>query len=337
MNNNLNDQYRERRSSLLRDIRQLSETNFEETALKVFRLQAQFNPLYRQFLQLLACDPTTVKELSLIPFLPISFFKSQQIKTGNWEAVADFTSSGTTASTTSHHLLKDESWYKQNARRGFEQFYGPVHHYCILALLPSYLERTGSSLVFMVDDFIRQSRYKESGFFLNNTEDLILRLDYCRQRKIPTLLIGVSFALLELAEKHAPALTDVIIMETGGMKGRRKELTRNELHFHLKTAFHVNEIHSEYGMTELLSQAYSKGEGIFYPSPTMRVLTREINDPFNMIKNTTGVISIIDLANVDTISFIATDDLGLVYDDGSFEVRGRLDASDIRGCNLMVV
>lgn len=337
MNNNLKDQYTAKRSELLRKIEQLPNTNFEAIALDVFRFQAQYNPLYQQYLRLIGCEPSSVLHLSSIPFLPISFFKTHSIKTGDWSAVLDFSSSGTTQSITSHHLLRDQAWYWKNARKGFEKFYGPISDYCVLALLPSYLERTGSSLVFMAEDFIQQSKYTESGFFLNEVADLLHRLEYCQREGIPTLLIGVSFALLDIAENYPLPLGNTIVMETGGMKGRREELTREALHHYLKKAFLVEKIHSEYGMTELLSQAYSKGDGIFYPSDTMRIFTREITDPFQMIKGQVGAISIIDLANIDTVSFIATDDLGRIFSDNSFEIQGRLDASDIRGCNLMVV
>jgi hypothetical protein len=207
----------------------------------------------------------------------------------------------------------------------------------VLALLPAYLERTGSSLVFMADDFMQQSNYPESGFFLDDYAALVRQLIHCREQKIPVLLLGVSFALWDLAEQYPMDLGNFLIMETGGMKGRRRELTREELHGILKEAFQVEHIHSEYGMTELLSQAYSQGEGLFRPAPTMRILSREITDPLQHQQfEKTGVLDIIDLANLDTISFIATDDLGRVYGDGSFEILGRLDASDLRGCNLLV-
>jgi hypothetical protein len=218
----------------------------------------------------------------------------------------------------------------------FNYFYGPIEDYCVLALLPAYLERTGSSLVLMAQHFIERSKYPQSGFFLYNYGELIKNIKDCQQRNIPFLLLGVSFALWELSEKFEEDLSGGIIMETGGMKGRRKEITREELHKLFSTSFKVNDIHSEYGMTELFSQAYSKGRGIFYPAPTMKVLTREITDPLTLQKGgKSGVINIIDLANLDTISFIATDDIGRVQADGSFEVLGRMDASDIRGCNLL--
>jgi hypothetical protein len=312
--------------------------NFEALALEVFRYQAQYNPLYAEYLRLLAIDLQKVDRLERIPFLPIQFFKTHAIQTGQWAPALTFSSSGTSGMETSRHLLRDPDFYRANARRGFEAFYGSVQQYCILALLPAYLERQGSSLVFMADDFIRQSAHSQSGFFLHDLPRLAETLAACQQNHTPTLLLGVSFALWELAERYPMDLSNITIMETGGMKGRRRELTREELHAILQEAFQTPAIHSEYGMTELLSQAYSQGKGLFRPSPTLRALARDITDPFGFAapaKN--GALNLIDLANLDTISFIATDDLGRVYEDGSFEVLGRLDASDARGCNLLVV
>jgi len=311
--------------------------SFEATALEVFQLQARENPLYREFLRLTNRPPEEVKSLADIPFLPIRFFKTHDIQTGRWRPQLTFTSSGTTSKNTSRHLLRDLSWYERCARRGFAHFYGDPQDYCLLALLPAYLERRGSSLVYMVDFFIRQSRDPRSGFFLNNIRELLKVLQSCQKEGTPTLLLGVSFALLDLAEQWRPNLQGVIVMETGGMKGRRREMTREELHAQLIPAFKVAHIHSEYGMTELLSQAYSQGGGLFYPAPTMRVQTRDITDPFSVQRpGRSGALNIIDLANIDTISFIATDDLGRVYADGGFEVLGRMDGSDVRGCNLML-
>lgn len=326
------------RNDLIRRVETTAGEMFDDLlALDVFQYQSRHNALYRQYLSLLGVSPEAITRVEDIPFLPIRFFKSHLIQTGAWEPALAFASSGTTAAATSRHLLRDPDFYRRNARRGFAHFYGPVEDYCVLALLPSYLERSGSSLVFMAEDFIRQSRYPESGFFLYNTEELVGILAGCKKNAVPTLLLGVSFALWELAEQHPMGLGGVAIMETGGMKGRRREITREELHGILKAAFHVETIHSEYGMTELLSQAYSRGGGLFRPAPTMRVLAREITDPFTLQQSgKTGALNIIDLANLDTISFIATDDLGRVYEDGSFEVLGRLDASDARGCNLLV-
>jgi phenylacetate-coenzyme A ligase PaaK-like adenylate-forming protein len=325
------------RSAVIQYINKPRKSDFRALALAVFRYQAAFNPVYREFLSLLGVKAASVQQLSDIPFLPISLFKKETLQTGTWSAEQVFSSSGTTSDTTSRHLLRSVDFYKKNVRTGFSFFYGNPGQYCWLALLPSYLEREGSSLVQMVQFFVSGSSYAQSGFFLYNTSELLEVLQECRQNRIPVILIGVSFALLDLAEAHPSDLSDIILMETGGMKGRRREITRVELHRQLQEAFQVPAIHSEYGMTELLSQAYSKGKGIFYPAPTMEVLIRDMTDPFAyMPAGRTGALNIIDLANVDTISFIATDDLGRKSEDGSFEVLGRMDNSDLRGCNLLL-
>lgn len=308
---------------------------FDALAIQIFRYQARHNPLYKRFLELLRRDPDTISVVEEIPFLPISFFKSHAIKTGDWQETTAFSSSGTTGQITSRHLVRDQDFYVENTVQGFRPFYGDPADWTIFALLPSYLERNGSSLVVMADHFIQRSKYPESGFFLNNMDELAALL---QNRPNPTLLLGVSFALLDLAEQYPMDLSGVTIMETGGMKGRRKEITRAELHQTLKNAFQVNEIHSEYGMTELFSQAYNKGGNLFTPAHTMKVLSTEINDPFcPTLPGRTGTLNIIDLANLDTCSFIATEDIGRVYADGQFEVLGRLDAAEMRGCNLMIV
>ena len=329
--------YEQNRQIILQKLDSLEEIHFDELALDIFRFQAAHNEVYAQYISLLNLDPQAVDSLSAIPFLPIQFFKNYSIKTGQWPTRTIFTSSGTSGNTTSRHHVHDLHFYKKNTERGFEKFYGSPSGYCVLALLPSYLERSGSSLIFMADHFIQLSKYPDSGFFLNNTEELVEVLIKVENEGIPTLLLGVSFALVDLAEQHSLDLRSVIMMETGGMKGRRKELTREELHAVLENAFNVPSVHSEYGMTELFSQAYSKGSGIFVPAPTMKVMAREITDPLSLLNDDrTGVLNIIDLANFETVSFIATDDLGKVYGNGSFEVLGRLDHSDIRGCNLLV-
>ena len=310
-------------------------------ALDIFRFQVVYNELYAHYVSLLKIDTRQVDSLKKIPFLPIRFFKNHIVKTGNWLEEAIFSSSGTTRTTTSgiatsRHYVRDLGFYKKNTANGFRQFYGNPAGYCVLALLPSYLERSGSSLVCMAGHFIQLSKHPESGFFLNNTEEL-LKVVRRVAATSKTLLLGVSFALLDLAEQHPFEAENCIVMETGGMKGRRRELTREELHDILKPAFKTSAIHSEYGMTELFSQAWSAGNGKFYPASTMRVLAREITDPLAPRPvGKTGVLNIIDLANFDTCSFIATDDLGRVGEDGAFEVLGRLDDSDIRGCNLLV-
>lgn len=350
------------RDILRQQILQVESDNFDQLALQIFHYQASYNELYHQYLTLLRINPNEVQAITDIPFLPISFFKTHEVlaegegrraEGGEQSAVgsqqgagrkaqglrkAIFSSSGTTGLTTSQHLVTDLDFYLENTVLGFERFYGEVKDFCVLGLLPSYLERSGSSLIAMVDHFIQLSTQPQSGFFLYDHEALATVLTDCQKKNIPTLLIGVSFALLDFAEAHQLDLSNIIIMETGGMKGRRKEMTRTELHALLQKSFNVSNIHSEYGMTELLSQGYSKGKGIFYPTPTMKLFPREITDPFAIQKNNrTGVLNIIDLANLDSCAFIATDDLGRVYEDGSFEILGRLDTSDIRGCNLMVV
>lgn len=328
----------EQRKKILNQINSINTDNFDALAIEIFRYQSIYQPLYAKYLSLLNINPQQVKNIKEIPYLPIQFFKHADLKTGSWDTEKVFTSSGTTSATTAKHPVRSLDFYLNNTRYGFEHFYGDLSNFCVLALLPSYLERQGSSLVAMADYFIKQSNYDQSGFFLHDLEKLSRILKGNQQSNIPTLLIGVSFALWDLAEQYPADYNNIIIMETGGMKGRRDEITRTELHHIFNTAFNTQMIHSEYGMTELLSQAYSRGKGIFYPAPTMKVTTREVADPLQLQKmGKTGVLNILDLANLDTISFIATDDLGRVYKDGSFEVLGRLDASDVRGCNLLVL
>lgn len=284
------------------------------------------------------CTPQTVKHLKEIPFLPIQFFKSHEVICGNHTPEIVFTSSGTTGSITSKHGVIDLQIYRESYRNGFTHHYGDIQDYVVLALLPSYLERNGSSLIYMVEDLIKQSNQPESGFYLNNLTELIQQLKLLDNQGRKILLIGVSFALLDLVELQTLELKNTIVMETGGMKGRRKELIREELHSLLIAGLGVSFIHSEYGMTELLSQAYSKGNGLFETVPWMKIFTRDPEDPLSFQSyGKTGGINIIDLANYHSCSFIATQDLGKVYPDGSFEVIGRFDNSDIRGCNLMVL
>ncbi|MFC5193915.1 acyl transferase [Bizionia hallyeonensis] len=315
-----------------------SEQAFQKQALEVFKYQFENNIVYRSFCDLLYKSPSDIHQFEDIPFLPIQFFKSHNIVSTTHTVQKIFTSSGTTGQSTSKHLVTDLSVYEQSFETGFETFYGNVENYVVLALLPSYLERDGSSLIYMADALIKQSKQVESGFYLNNLEALkntLLKLE-SQNRKV--ILIGVSFALLDLVEFHQFQLKNTIVMETGGMKGRRKELIRNELHDILKEGFGVLEIHSEYGMTELLSQAYSKGHGIFNCPPWMRVLTRDTEDALTIQKSgKTGGLNIIDLANINSCAFLATQDLGKIHTDGSFEIIGRFDNSDIRGCNLMAL
>ena len=378
------------RCSLLVDRRsKLSDeqrtTKFDDLALDVFNYQYKYNAFFSQFCDLIDKKPTQINSIAELPFLPITFFKNKILKTGDWKTEIQFLSSGTTGVITSSHHVKSTDWYNAITKNGFESFYGSLKNYCILGLLPAYLERPGSSLVHMVDYFIGQSAHPQSGFFLYNQADLKLILEDTARTKTPTILFGVTFALLDFVEKYTLQLPDLIIIETGGMKGRRKEIIRSELHEKLRKGFGAKKIHSEYGMTELLSQAYlvdscallvdscqltvdslrainvcqlptdncqlnalstvnEQRTTRFEPIATMKVLSRDVTDPFSIFpldpkknKSPTGALNIIDLANIDTCSFIATDDLGKVYADGSFEVLGRMDNSDVRGCALLMV
>ncbi|WP_353779199.1 acyl transferase [Winogradskyella sp. 3972H.M.0a.05] len=315
-----------------------NDSEFESLALEVFRFQFENNPVYRSYCDLLYKHPSAITSLKDIPFLPIQFFKSHEVLSSSLSALKTFTSSGTTGSVTSKHHVVDLNIYEESFSKAFRQFYGDIKDYVILALLPSYLEREGSSLIYMVDALIKASHHPESGFYLNNLSDLSKIIRKLEDKGQKTLLIGVSFALLDLVETHQFQLKHTTIMETGGMKGRRKELIRTELHDILKKGFGVNTIHSEYGMTELLSQAYSKGNGVFECPPWMKILTRDTEDPLSInSEGKTGGINVIDLANINSCAFIATQDLGKVYPSGTFEIIGRFDHSDIRGCNLMAL
>lgn len=310
---------------------------FRKKALELFRLQAKETPVYREYVQHLSIDPLKIENLEDVPYLPISLFKTRNIIARGKAAEITFTSSGTTGSAASRHPVADLEIYHRSFRHGFEHFYGNIRDYRILALLPGYLERKGSSLVLMAEEMITLSGHPESGFFLYDHDQLLKTLLDLEEKQLPTLLLGVSHALLDFTEKHRLRLQHTIVMETGGMKGRKKEMIREELHGILQERLGLPLIHSEYGMTELLSQAYSQGKGRFRCPPWMKALTREYNDPFSLTtKGRTGGLNIIDLANIHSCSFIATDDLGKLYPDGSFEVLGRFDNSDIRGCNLMV-
>jgi hypothetical protein len=315
-----------------------NQKEFEKITLKVFRHQFDNNKVYQDFCLLLKKDKSNVKSLNEIPFLPIQFFKTHKIVSSSNPIQESFTSSGTTGSFTSKHLVTDITLYKHSFRNAFSQFYGNIEDYVVLALLPSYLEREGSSLIYMINDLIEGSNHSESGFYLHNYDELIhtlIELDTSGQN---VLLIGVTYALLDLVENQNFQLKNTIIMETGGMKGKRKEIIREELHAVLCNGFGVPTIHSEYGMTELLSQAYSLGNGIFECPPWMSVLIRDTEDALTYVENgKTGGINVIDLANINSCSFIATQDLGKKYHNHSFEVLGRFDNSDIRGCNLMVI
>jgi len=310
---------------------------FHKTAMKVFRFQFQHNEVYQKYCLLLNKSPENVKHLTEIPFLPIEFFKSKDILSSIDAVQTTFTSSGTTGMITSKHHVTDLSFYEASFRSAFSKFYGNIEDYAVLALLPSYLEREGSSLIYMAKDFIEGSNHPDSGFYLHNYNELAKKLVELDNSGQNVLLIGVTYALLDLIERQKFNLKNTIIMETGGMKGKRKEMIREELHTILAKGFGVEKIHSEYGMTELLSQAYSLGDGIFECPPWMDILIRDTEDPLTIIEEgKTGGINIIDLANINSCSFIATQDLGKKYSNFSFEVLGRFDNSDIRGCNLMV-
>lgn len=320
------------------DIFSISDNDeFERAALSLFRFQAEQVDVYARFLKALSINHEMINKLEDIPFLPIDFFKTHNVISKDQIAALIFSSSGTTGSITSQHLVADVTIYKKSFRQCFKNFYGNVSDYCIIALLPSYLVREGSSLVYMADDLIKQSKHPLSGFYLNNYESLSEKLQLLRDQKQKTILLGVTYALLDMAEQFPIRFPDLIIMETGGMKGQRKEMVREELHETLCNAFKVSPIHSEYGMTELLSQAYSKGNGLYKSPSWMKILIRDMNDPINYLApNATGGINVIDLANIYSCAFIATQDLGRLHNDESFEVLGRFDNSDLRGCNLMV-
>jgi hypothetical protein len=315
----------------------------EQLALEVFRFQYAHTQVYRQYVDALKIRPGSVDTIDQIPFLPIRFFKSHIVKAGDFAPALLFESSGTTGSVNSRHFVKEAAIYEQSFTKGFEMFYGPASGWCVIGLLPSYLERQHSSLVYMVNDLVRQSSHPDSGFYLKEHDrlaEVLLRLENAGQR---TLLIGVTFGMLDFAESVSlPPLKHVIVMETGGMKGRRKEMVRQEVHDILSNAFQLGEIHSEYGMTELLSQAYSPGDGIFNCPPWMEIRLRDESDPLSSYGPSpdgayTGAVNIVDLANIYSCSFIATDDAARLHPDGSFEILGRLDNSDVRGCSLMAV
>jgi hypothetical protein len=313
------------------------QQSFETLCLEIFNYQVQNNEVYGRFIANLGINIQSVKAVKNIPYLPIEFFKSQEIICGNLNVETIFSSSGTSGMVQSQHLVKDLSIYVASYRKAFQLFYGDIKDYTLLALLPSYQEREGSSLIYMVDDLIGLSNPEKSGYFLYDHQSLKNTLENLKMSNTPTLLIGVTYALLDFVESHQIEFPELIVMETGGMKGKRKELLRAELHELLCAGFGVNSIHSEYGMTELLSQAYSKGNGVFNCPPWMKVSVRDTNDPLSLLEHEqTGGINIIDFANIYSCSFLATQDLGKTYSDGSFEILGRFDNSDIRGCNLLV-
>lgn len=323
--------------SFVPQIYEVNDDGFLRIALAVFRYQAENNLLYKRFLSELRVVPENIDRLEDIPFLPIAFFKTHDIKSGIWEAETTYRSSGTTGMTQSRHLVFSEDEYLINSRKCFEHFFGPLKSYHFLALLPSYLEREGSSLISMIRYFIDESGSAQSGFFLRDHERLRQQLDELKNDRRRVVLWGVSFALLDLLEEGAIDLSGCLVFETGGMKGRRREITRQELHETLKAGFNVPQIYSEYGMTELFSQAYSIGGMTFKCPPQMKVIGRDPSDPMMRgLVDETAALNVIDLSNWRTISFIETEDLGRVYVDGSFEVQGRMDNSEIRGCNLLI-
>ena len=324
-------------TEIVNNIFSVTPANFEALALQVFLYQYKYNPVYHQWVNNVHANPAGIDSLTDIPFLPVSFYKSHEVVSGSFVPEVIFESSGTTQTTNSRHLVKDVGLYKTTFTKGFQLFYGDVKDWCIIGLLPSYLERDHSSLVLMVHELITMSGHEQSGFYLydyNRLKHVLLVLDKQQQK---TLVIGVTFAMLDFAEQFPFTSSHITFMETGGMKGRREEMIRPQVHEVLQKGFGITEVHSEYGMTEMMSQAYSKGNGIFNGVPWMKVLVRDEDDPLHVKLQGRGVVNVIDLANVHSCSFIATDDAANVYADGSVEVLGRVDNSDIRGCSLMVM
>lgn len=316
-----------------------SKTNdlFDYVSILVFQYQYKYNPVFGDFCNHVNRTPDTVRDVSQIPYLPVTAFKHNKVVSGIWSEEAVFRSSATTGSVRSQHFVRDTQWYLNNTVQIWNQYYSPPETYCFLALLPGYLERSDASLVAMADCFMKKSVYSESGFFLNDYIALYERLMLCRDKNIPTVLFGVSFALLDFCENFQIDFPELTIIETGGLKGRYKNMTREAIHHRVIAAFGVKDVHSEYGMTELFSQAYARSQGLFIPPDVMKVSAMQINDPFETESfGKSGVMAIIDLWNVDSCSFIQTEDVGIVNADGSFKVLGRLDHSEVRGCNLML-
>jgi hypothetical protein len=329
-------------SDLLQKIEKIESVDFNELALEIFHFQYKYNTVYQKYVDARNINPSAVSSIGKIPFLPISAFKTQQIKTGEFEPEIIFESSGTTGDTSSKHYVRSLTLYEQSFIKSFTKIYGDVSSYAILCLLPSYLERGNSSLVYMADKLMKISAHPHNGFFLYNFDDLALKIKTLESNQTKTLLIGVAYALLDFGALHPTALKHTTIMETGGMKGRKKEISKAELHKELSSHFSLSEIHAEYGMTELLSQAYSVGDGIFEPGYGMQIQIRQDDDPTQLQSfetsndvALTGGVNIIDLHNLFSCSFIATDDLGKLYPNGNFEILGRIQNSDIRGCGLM--
>ena len=320
--------------SFNKNFTEVTNENFNDYCLELFRFQYQYVPIYKAYCDAIHRNPDSVHQIEDIPFLPISFFKTHEVLCEGYEAVKTFTSSGT-GGERSKHLVADLSLYETSFRAAFEARYGPIGNYHLLALLPNYLEREGSSLVYMAQDFMSKARGK-SGFYLHNFAELSETLDELESKGEQTLLLGVSFALLDFSSAFPKQLNHTIVMETGGMKGTREEMTRSALHAHLQTHLGTNQIHSEYGMTELLSQAYSRGNGLFQSPAWMRIVIRQVQDPFQLLgHNRRGAVNIIDLANTYSCAFIETQDLGVSHQNQLFEITGRVDLSEVRGCNLL--
>lgn len=315
-----------------------SKQDFEAFAMDLYQYQAAQNPLYRAYHSALKLEPSQVQTIDQIPFLPISFFKNHQILCGaNPTYEYYFESSGTSGMLQSKHFITDTALYTTLALHAFEAIMGNLKEWTLLALLPSYLERGHSSLVFMAQKMMEHSQAADNGFYLDNYEALHQKIIKLQAQQKKVLLLGVTFALLDFAEQYPYDYSKIVVMETGGMKGRKKELTRAEVHQYLQAQWHLEQVHSEYGMTELLSQAYAQKEGLFTPSLTMRVLVRDIHDPLTTMFNGQGALNIIDLANIHSCAFIATEDIGHVYPNGTFEVLGRMDHTALRGCSLLAL
>lgn len=317
---------------------------FVELAVELFRYQSKANPVYKKYIQQLGVKPRQVADIKQIPFLPIEFFKTHKVVSGNMPVTKTFISSGTTSVQKSRHYISDESLYKRLSVEGFEFFFGPLSEFCILALVPTVSDQPSSSLAYMINNFVKVGINFQSNFFFQNYSGLLEQLKLMSNSTKKNILFGVSYALIDFVQHNRKELKrlnltekNLIVMETGGMKGHKKEMIRTQLHKILCDTLGVTKISSEYGMTELLSQAYSKKDGIFNCPPWMKVLIRDINDPLSITTlNSSGGINVIDLGNIHSCAFIATQDLGKLYDNGSFEVLGRFDNSDIRGCNLLI-
>lgn len=321
-------------------ISQINAGNFEDIALSLFQYQYQNNKVYQSYVDALHIQPNTIHTIEAIPFLPISFFKTHEVVTGDRHVSTStllFESSGTSQTINSKHFVFQPEVYEASFFNGFQQFFGKPEDYIFLALLPSYLERSNSSLVYMVSKLMERSNHPANGFYLNEWSVLTEKLQQMKQSDRKILLIGVTFALLDFADAFPMNLEHVMVMETGGMKGRKEEWTRNQVHDFLQEKWHLNNVVSEYGMTELLSQAYAINDGVFHCSSTMKVLVRDVNDPLTTMRVGFGCLNIIDLANVDSCAFIATEDVGIVQEDGSFMVLGRMDNAALRGCSLMSI